>query len=133
MITPECSIVPLVCERGVPYLRSDDIHAVSRDQNHDDYRKRCGVVVKDNRIIITVPIETTNPAAPGPVKLEPDFSGADVSTPAGATTGEGAKDHDGVSTADEIGEVISELEDSDDALSAEAQGTDDEEGMASDE
>ena len=83
-------------------------------------------MVKDNRIIITVPIETTNPAVPGPVKLEPDFSGADVSTPAGATTGQGAKDHDGVSTADEIGEVISESEDSDDAL-AEAQGTDDEE------
>jgi hypothetical protein len=130
MITPGGSVVPLTCERGVPYIRSDDIQAVARDQNHDDYRKRCGVVVKNNRIVITVPVDVTNPAVPGPVKSEPN---SEASAPAGAATGEGAHDHENVSTADEIGEMVSESEDSSDGESAEAQGTEDDDGMVSDE
>ena len=86
MVTPNGIVVPLVCDRDVPYIKSDDIRRVSRD--HDcDFRRRCGVIVKDNHIVITVPIQEDSAACPGPAVSADD---PDSSTSPGAKSGEEA-------------------------------------------
>jgi len=70
VITPYGSVVPLVVEGGVPYLKSSDLKKFGRDHS-TCFSARCGVIVEGQTIKITVPIDNQAVAMSGPVQ-DPD-------------------------------------------------------------